>query len=77
MSFKTMSIRVTPGTKVRYMDRNGYDADRRYAREFLIPGNVYTVAHIEVHSSSSNVALEEVPDKRFNTVMFMEVVEDA
>lgn len=59
------------GTKVTYLDENGYDYDRRYAIDCgLIKGQQYTLESVDVGSWSSTVYVEEFPDKGFNTVMF-------
>ena len=73
MSFQTMSLYCAPGTKVRYMDKNGYEGCKAHARLHLVPGQIYTVNTVSIHSSSSSVTLEEFPYESFNTVMFMKV----
>jgi hypothetical protein len=59
------------GTKLTYLDENGYDCDRKYAKGCgLIKGQQYTLYYVDVGSFSSDVYVEEFPDKPFNTVMF-------
>lgn len=71
MSFETMNIYSTSGTKVRYKNRNGYDGDR----EFLKENGIYTVDYTEVGGFHTSVYLREVPERSFNSVMFEEVKE--
>lgn len=68
-----MDIYAKPGTKVKYLGKNGYDAERERAKEFLEVGAVLTVKEIDVHSWVSYALFEEVPGVWFNTVMFEEV----
>jgi len=73
-----MNIYAGRGSKVVYLDENGYDSDRKWARECgLVKGQIYTVFGIDVHSSSSSVLLEEIGEhhKYFNTVMFQDLDE--
>ena len=59
------------GTKVVYLDENGYDSDKEYAhRAGLQKGKMYTLSGMEIGGSHSTLWLEEFPDKSFNTVMF-------
>lgn len=65
-----MNIYSNQGTKVRYTGQHGLDHDRRYANEHLQQGEVYTVDRTVVHSWSTDVYLQEVPGKCFNSVLF-------
>jgi len=66
-----MNIETGRGQKVIYaFDKNGYDHDQEDARKYLKFGETYTVSHTDVHRSSSQVYLQEVPGRGFNTVMF-------
>lgn len=58
------------GRKVKYLDDNGYDADRKCANKLMKKGDILTVHEIYVGCSSSDVEFEEFPGKHFNTVMF-------
>lgn len=61
------------GTKVRFLDFNGYDHDLKYARDRgMIKDSIYTVKAAYIGDWSSDYTFEEV-DGRFNTVMFKEV----
>ena len=64
------------GRKVRYLNKNGYDGDRKYANKYLTEGDILTVNEIRVGACSSDVELEEYPGKYFNTVMFEDVEEN-
>lgn len=68
-----MDIYCNPGTKVRYLDENGYDGDREYARKFMQKDQTFTVEYVNVGNWSSLVAFRELPGKEFNTAMFEEV----
>lgn len=70
LKYDWMGIHAAPGTSVIYTGFNGYDSDREYAEKFLKVGHRYTVSHIEIGGWSSDVELEEVPGKKFNTVHF-------
>jgi len=59
-----------PGTKLRFRNKGGYPVEAGRACEAgLVPGNLYTLAAVEVGDSRSRVYLEEVPGG-FNSVMF-------
>lgn len=68
----TMDIYTKNGTKVIYTGKNGYEADREKANQYLEVGKEYTVMSVDIGSSMSYVQLEECPEKCFNTVMFDE-----
>jgi hypothetical protein len=73
---KRFQIDTPPkGRIVRYINKNGYDYDRKHANKFLVEGKTYTVKEIYVGGSSSEVELEEFSNKKFNTVMFIDVVD--
>lgn len=61
--------------KVRFLDKNGYDADKAHARKCLKKNDVLTVHEIYVYGNYSHVEFEEFRGKRFNTVMFEDVEE--
>ena len=72
-----MEIFALKGYKVRVTEkskRNGNDYDIEKVKEHLTVGETYTVDYTNVHSSSTDVYLEEVPDVRFNSVNFEGVV---
>lgn len=67
----SMYIYANPGDKVVYANETaGWDWDQAHAAEFLVLGNVYTVDHVEVDDSRTEVYLVEVPGESFNSVMF-------
>lgn len=65
-----MDIYSKPGTKVRYLSKRGYEYQKQAADLVFTKGQILTVKNIEVGSWSSSVEFEELPNKRFNTVMF-------
>lgn len=67
---RLLDIYSPAGTKVTFIDENGYDFDREQARKYFTKGQVLTVKRIDVESWSSSVTFEELPGKWFNTVMF-------
>ncbi|MCY8577595.1 hypothetical protein MOD24_17255 [Bacillus haynesii] len=58
------------GRKVYFLNDNGYESEREFAREHFKPNEILTVEEIYVGRSSSQVEFVEHPGKRFNTVMF-------
>lgn len=70
---RSMDIHGKSGAKVKYLDENGYEGDRVYAREYMSKGAVLTVKYIDVGNWASLVSFEEIPGKEFNTVMFEDV----
>lgn len=58
------------GRKVVFLNENGYDVQREHARMFFKEGDILTVKEIYVGRSSSDVEFVEVPNQKFNTVMF-------
>ena len=65
-----MDLNARPGDKVKYLGKNGTSMDRLTADYYFVPGESYIVKDMKVGGWSSEVMLEEVPDKWFNTVMF-------
>ena len=68
-----MRLDSQPGSKVIFHGNGGSKEDQVKANTFLQIGNEYTVKTIYVSGYVSRVCLEEIPDKRFNTVMFSNV----
>jgi hypothetical protein len=68
-----VNIYAAPGTKVRFTNEGGYEYQRESALKHLVVGNVYTVAWTDVHQSSTDVFLVEVPKRPFNSVQFDDV----
>lgn len=69
-----MNIYTSRGSKVLFLNVNGYDEDPKYATDSgLVKGGIYTVDHVDVGSWRSTVALTEFPGQSFNTVMFDDV----
>lgn len=58
-----------PGDKMRFLNRNGYDAELALAREKFEIGRDYTVKHFQLGDWTSFITFEEVPGS-FNSVMF-------
>lgn len=67
-----MDIYAPVGTKVRFLNENGYDFELEHAKKVFDVNKTYTVKDITIYSSSSDVVFEEV-DGEWNTVMFTEV----
>jgi len=73
---KTMNIRAHPGTKVKVTERtvqNGYTGDQEAVKKWLEIRKIYTVAYTEVGQSYTSVVLQELPERKFNSVNFVEV----
>lgn len=70
-----MNIYARRGDKVVFTGRNGYPVENARARSILMINRVYTVKRTDVHSSSTSVYLEEVPNESFNSVMFKDYFE--
>ena len=72
-----MDLKTKIGSKVKYLDENGYDRDREWAQHMgLKKGEVYTVRFVDIGSWSSSVWLDEIEGASFNTVMFKNVEEN-
>jgi len=52
----------------------GYPLHQKTAAAHLIVGQVYVVERVEVGSWHTDVWLKEVPDVRFNSVLFDDVI---
>lgn len=70
-----MYIYAEPGSKVRYLNQNGYDTDRELANKILNTEQIYEVEYVKVGSWYSTVKLKYI-EPMFNTVMFEDVVEE-
>ena len=70
-----MRIDAPEGTKVRYLNQNGYDGDREYANKYLKEGQIYEVEFTVIHSWLTDVFLKGIPVS-FNSVMFEEVEDE-
>lgn len=68
-----MDIYAKKGHKVifKYPD-NGYTPDQEQAKKYLKVGETYTVNKTEVHSSTADVELIEIPGQYFNSVLFVD-----
>lgn len=72
-----MRIYCKPGHKIVFAyPGNGYRSDQIDAEEYLLEGNVYTVAKTEVGAMHTNVWLKEVPGVAFNSVLFEDYREE-
>jgi hypothetical protein len=65
-----MDIHAKPGHKVVFTNKNGTEFQQTAARSLIVPGDVYTVKHVEIGNWCSYVMLTETGDALFNTVMF-------
>lgn len=73
---KTMNIRAHPGTKIKVTEQtaqNGYPGDQEAVKKWLEIGKVYTVTYTEVGQSRTAVVLQELPEREFNSVNFVEI----
>lgn len=70
---ESMDIYSEIGTRIVYMGKGGWPGQTDEANKCLSIGGTYTVNDINVSGFSSKVELLEVPNKRFNTVMFRNV----
>ena len=68
-----MDIYAKAGTKVKFLDTNGYDNDLERAREYFKKDDVLTVTKTVVGGFSTDVYFEECPGEYFNSVMFTEI----
>ena len=71
-----MDIYSPPGTRVKFLDENGYEFYKSAARKFFSKGQTLTVKTIAVGNWMSYAEFEECPGKKFNTVMFTETNND-
>lgn len=72
----TMNIYAHPGTKVKVTEQtaqNGYIGDQEAVKKWLEIGKVYTVAYTVVGQSRTSVTLQELPERSFNSVNFIEI----
>lgn len=69
-----MNIYAEYGDKViaKHLD-NGWDYDKKRAKKYLEQDKEYTIDCTDVHSSSTEVFLVEIPDVSFNSVHFEDV----
>jgi hypothetical protein len=66
-----MNIFALKGHKVTFVHPNGgWPYDQQLAKTHLVLGNNYTIEKTIVDSYSTDVLLEEVPNIRFNAVIF-------
>ncbi|WKL00930.1 hypothetical protein Q0F98_28985 [Paenibacillus amylolyticus] len=70
----SMNIFAPKGSKVRFVNRGGWDGEYERAAEVLEHGKVYTIKRINVYQSSSEVFLEGI-NQSFNSVFFEDVYE--
>lgn len=62
-------VGYSAGTKVVFLNKNGYDMDRKRANDVIGENNPVTVRRCHIDSWNSDYEFEEV-EGRFNTVMF-------
>jgi hypothetical protein len=65
-----VDIYVQPGTVVYYLDENGYEGDREYARKFMQKYQILTVRDSDIGGFRTELEFEELPGKWFNHAMF-------
>ena len=66
-----MDINAKPGTKVKFVEKptTAYGVNLADVN-LLVPGNIYTIDHTEIHSFHTKVYLIEIPKVPFNSVWF-------
>lgn len=69
-TYTKMDIWTPPGSKVIFTNAGGYESEQETNIKYLELGKEYTVDYIDVHGWSSDVFLEEIPGRRFNTCCF-------
>lgn len=68
---RRLYIYAPKGTKVTFAyPDSGWPYEEERNKKLLDPQQVYTVKHISVGSTSTEVELEELPGKTFNSVIF-------
>jgi hypothetical protein len=71
-----MNIFALKGHKVKCVTLTaGYDFDQEIAKKYLVVGEVYTIEKTEVFNARTNVWLQEIPNVKFNSVLFADVIE--
>lgn len=71
-TFQPMRINVPEGTRVKFMNENGYDRERERAARILSIEDTYTIDWIEIGGWRTEIYLKEFPNESFNSVMFKE-----
>jgi hypothetical protein len=72
----SMNIYAKPGQRVVFAyPSNGYEHEQHTCAEHLEVDKTYTIQRTEVGDSSTGVWLQEVPNVRFNSVMFVDADE--
>lgn len=67
----SMNIYAKRGDRVTYLDKNGYDHDRKQAAKAGITlGRILTVDFTDPGNCHTDVVFQEFPGERFNSVMF-------
>lgn len=73
-----MNIYALKGHKVRCISLEGpYEYQTERAQKYLELGKEYTVESTEVHSSSTDVILQEIPNIEFNSTCFEDVIKQS
>jgi hypothetical protein len=69
-----MNIYALKGHKVKCVSlESAYEYQTERAKKYLEVGKIYTVEATEVHSSSTEVYLQEIPEIAFNSTLFCDV----
>ena len=67
-------LEETPkGRKVTYLNNHGYNIQHERANRYFAEGQILTVKEIYVGRGSSDVEFIELPNEKFNTVMFLDI----
>jgi hypothetical protein len=73
-----MEIYAIKGHQVKVTSKtanSGYPSDSDKVKKYLEIEKIYTVNYTDVHSSSTSVYLQEIPNIAFNSVNFESVTE--
>ncbi len=69
-----MNIYALEGHKVKCISlESPYEYETERAKKYLEIGKIYTIDSTEVHSSSTDVLLQEIPNIEFNSTLFEDV----
>lgn len=68
--YEVVDIHVAPGQKVFYLDENGYESEREYARKFLSKHQELTIWQTDIGRWRTDFQFVECPNVWFNSVMF-------
>lgn len=68
-----VNIYTIAGDKIKFIDENGHEDQREFAKKNFPKGTILTIKEIDIDSWCSYVTVEEFPNLKFNTVMFEDI----